>query len=38
VRGGGGGVIEFSVHSPSLSDAFMALTGHALRETDQDSH
>ncbi len=38
VRARGGRVIEFSVHSPSLSDAFMALTGHALRETDQDSH
>ena len=28
----GGRVIEFSVHSPNLSDAFIALTGHALRE------
>ena len=38
VRARGGRVIEFSVHSPSLSDAFMALTGHALRETDQGTH
>jgi ABC-2 type transport system ATP-binding protein len=27
-------VIEFSLHSPNLSDAFMTLTGHALRDTD----
>jgi ABC-2 type transport system ATP-binding protein len=27
-------VLEFSLHSPNLSDAFMALTGHALRDTD----
>jgi ABC-2 type transport system ATP-binding protein len=32
IRGAGGRVIEFNVHSPSLSDAFIALTGHALRE------
>jgi linearmycin/streptolysin S transport system ATP-binding protein len=30
-RSAGGRVLEFSVHSPNLSDAFMALTGHALR-------
>jgi hypothetical protein len=23
--------VEFAVHSPNLSDAFIALTGHALR-------
>jgi ABC-2 type transport system ATP-binding protein len=28
----GGIVLEFSVHSPNLSDAFIALTGHALRD------
>jgi len=27
-----GSVLEFSVHSPNLSDAFMALTGHRLRD------
>ena len=32
IRAAGGRVIEFSVHSPNLSDAFIALTGHALRE------
>lgn len=32
IRTTGGRVIEFSVHSPNLSDAFIALTGHALRE------
>ncbi|MGC1342316.1 MAG: ABC transporter ATP-binding protein [Candidatus Binataceae bacterium] len=32
IRATGGRVIEFSVHSPNLSDAFIALTGHALRE------
>ena len=32
IRAAGGRVIEFGVHSPSLSDAFIALTGHALRE------
>ncbi len=30
----GGHVLEFSVHSANLSDAFMALTGHALRDPD----
>jgi ABC-type uncharacterized transport system ATPase subunit len=25
-------VIDFSLHSPNLSDAFIALTGHALRD------
>jgi ABC-type uncharacterized transport system ATPase subunit len=29
-------VVEFSVHSPNLSDAFMALTGHALRDGEPD--
>jgi ABC-2 type transport system ATP-binding protein len=32
VRIAGGRVLEFSVHSPNLSDAFMVLTGHALRD------
>ncbi|MFZ0658076.1 MAG: ABC transporter ATP-binding protein [Candidatus Binataceae bacterium] len=32
IRATSGRVIEFSVHSPNLSDAFIALTGHALRE------
>jgi ABC-2 type transport system ATP-binding protein len=31
-RAAGGRVLEFSVHSPNLSDAFIALTGHALRD------
>ncbi len=31
-RSAGGRVLEFSVHSPNLSDAFIALTGHALRD------
>ena len=29
---------EFSVHSPNLSDAFMSLTGHALRDPEGGSH
>jgi ABC-2 type transport system ATP-binding protein len=29
--------LEFSVHSPNLSDAFIALTGHALRDPIPDS-
>jgi ABC-2 type transport system ATP-binding protein len=29
----GGQRVEFAVHSPNLSDAFIALTGHALRGT-----
>jgi len=28
----GGGLIDFRVHRPSLHDAFLALTGHALRD------
>jgi ABC-2 type transport system ATP-binding protein len=28
----GGQPLEFAVHSPNLSDAFIALTGHALRD------
>jgi len=28
----GGQRLEFAVHSPNLSDAFIALTGHALRD------
>jgi ABC-2 type transport system ATP-binding protein len=31
-RGAGGRMREFAVHSPNLSDAFIALTGHELRE------
>jgi ABC-2 type transport system ATP-binding protein len=31
-RAAGSQVLEFSVHSPNLSDAFMALTGRALRD------
>jgi ABC-2 type transport system ATP-binding protein len=33
-RQGGGRIREFAVHSPNLSDAFMALTGHGLRDAD----
>ncbi len=33
----GNRVLEFSLHSPNLSDAFMALTGRALRDNDADS-
>jgi linearmycin/streptolysin S transport system ATP-binding protein len=29
-------VLEFNLHSPNLSDAFMALTGHALRDNHAD--
>ncbi len=32
----GGRVLEFSVHSPNLSDAFIALTGHALRDPESE--
>lgn len=31
-HGAGGQLLEFAVHSPNLSDAFIALTGHALRD------
>ena len=34
----GGEMVEFSVHSPNLSDAFIALTGHALRDPYPDAH
>jgi linearmycin/streptolysin S transport system ATP-binding protein len=37
-RTAGAQVLEFSVHSPNLSDAFIALTGHALRDLVPDSH
>ncbi len=37
-RARGGRVLEFSVHTPNLSDAFMALTGHALRESTEEPH
>jgi ABC-2 type transport system ATP-binding protein len=30
-------MVEFSVHSPNLSDAFIALTGHALRDPIPDA-
>ncbi len=33
-REAGGRVLEFTVHSPNLSDAFMILTGHALRDAE----
>jgi ABC-2 type transport system ATP-binding protein len=33
VRSSGAQVFEFSVHRPNLSDAFIALTGHALRDS-----
>jgi ABC-2 type transport system ATP-binding protein len=33
-RVAGGRVLEFSVHSPNLSDAFMTLTGRALRDAE----
>jgi ABC-2 type transport system ATP-binding protein len=38
-RQAGGEMLEFAVHSPNLSDAFIALTGRALRDeiTDSDS-
>jgi ABC-2 type transport system ATP-binding protein len=34
----GAQVLEFSVHSANLSDAFIALTGHALRDPARDAH
>jgi ABC-2 type transport system ATP-binding protein len=37
-RATGARLLEFTVHSPNLSDAFMALTGHALRDPDVESH
>jgi ABC-2 type transport system ATP-binding protein len=37
-RAAGGVVGEFSVHSPNLSDAFIALTGHALRDPGAQAH
>jgi hypothetical protein len=30
-------LLEYSVHSPNLSDALIALTGHALRDPDLES-
>ena len=32
VRAAGISVVDFSLHSPNLSDAFLALTGRSLRE------
>jgi ABC-2 type transport system ATP-binding protein len=29
-------VLDYSMHSPNLSDAFFALTGHALRDADPE--
>ena len=37
-RGAGGRVREFAVHSPNLSDAFIALTGHVLREAGAEAN
>ncbi len=37
-RAAGAHVLEFHVHSPNLSDAFIALTGHALRDPIASSH
>ncbi|MGO9062031.1 MAG: ATP-binding cassette domain-containing protein [Candidatus Binataceae bacterium] len=37
-RRAGGDVLEFSIHSPNLSDAFMGLTGHALRDPVAESN
>ncbi len=37
-RACGAGVLEFSVHSPNLSDAFMSLTGHGLRDPVVESN
>ena len=37
-RASGVRVLNFTVHSPNLSDAFMALTGHALRDPASDFH
>jgi ABC-2 type transport system ATP-binding protein len=34
----GGEVLEFNVHAPNLSDAFIALTGHALRDSGRPRH
>jgi hypothetical protein len=28
----GGGIVELHLHPPNLQDAFIALTGHALRD------
>jgi ABC-type multidrug transport system ATPase subunit len=33
-RTSGAHVLEFSVHRPNLSDAFIAMTGHALRDPE----
>ncbi|MBV8362509.1 MAG: ABC transporter ATP-binding protein [Deltaproteobacteria bacterium] len=35
-RAAGVRVVNFAVHSPNLSDAFMALTGRALRDANAD--
>jgi ABC-2 type transport system ATP-binding protein len=37
-REAGAQILEFSVHSPNLSDAFIALTGHVLRDQVPDAH
>jgi ABC-2 type transport system ATP-binding protein len=33
----GGGIIEFNLHRTNLQDAFIALTGHALRDAPDES-
>ena len=33
----GARVLDFTVHSPTLSDAFIALTGRPLRDDESDS-
>lgn len=37
-KAAGGVVSEFNVHSPNLSDAFIALTGRALRDPGAQAH
>jgi ABC-2 type transport system ATP-binding protein len=37
-RAAGAQIIEFNVHTPNLSDAFIALTGRALRDLPPGSH
>jgi ABC-2 type transport system ATP-binding protein len=36
-RSAGARLLDFTVHSPNLSDAFMTLTGHALRDPRVES-
>jgi hypothetical protein len=37
-RGAGCAIAEFAVHSPNLADAFIALTGRALRDPAPDGN